>query len=89
MRLFKNGLKSILLMQLILGLIAIVFVIVGLIKNFHSGFTLVGIIILGIMMVMNGFEQYLLHKKKGYLFFTIIVSAAFIYFWIWRFTISV
>lgn len=88
MRLFKNRYKSILLMQLILGIIAIVFVTVGWIKDFQPGFTLVGIIILGIMMVMNGFEQYLLHKKKGYLIFTIIVSAAFIWFWVWRFTIS-
>jgi len=89
LRFFKNRLKSILLLQLILGIVAILFVIVSWIKDFHLGFMLVGIIILGIMMVMTGLEQLFLQKKKGYLFFTIIVSAAFILFWIWRYSIAV
>ena len=89
MRFFKNRLKSILLLQLILGIVSIIFVIVSWVKDFQPGYMLVGIIILGIMMVMNGIEQFFLHKMKGYLFFTIIISAAFILFWIWRYSIAV
>jgi len=89
LRFFKNRLKSILLLQFILGIVAVLFVIVSWVKDFHPGYMLVGMIILGIMLVMNGLEQFFLYKMKGYLFFTIVVSAAFILFWIWRYSIAI
>src|SRR5690625_1395090 len=89
LRFFKNRLKSILLLQFILGIVAVLFVIVSWVKDFHPGYMLVGMIILGIMLVMNGLEQFFLYKMKGYLFFTIVVSAAYILLWIWRYSIAI
>jgi hypothetical protein len=85
LRIFENRSKAMLLVQLILGIAGILFIITGWIKDFQPGYILAGIIILAVMMVMNGLEQYILSGKKSYLLFTIVVAAAFMLFWLWRF----
>lgn len=85
MQWFENRPKSMFLMQLVLGIVGLLFVIIGWMKDLHPGYTLAGVIILSVMMIMNGMEQYVLSKKKGYFLFTIIVAVLFSLFWVWRY----
>lgn len=86
---FKQRVKPLFFIQLIVGLIAILFVVIGWQREYEPLFIVIANIFIIIMIILNGIERYILTKSKGYLTLTIIVSLFLLMFWLYRYSIHI
>lgn len=85
---FKQRVKSIFFIQLMVGLVATVLVIIGWQRHFDPLFIVLANMFVIVLIILNGVERYILTKNEGYLSLTIVVGIALLFFWLWRYSVA-
>ncbi len=77
------------IVQALLGIIAIILVIIGWIRDYQPEFIVSANYLVAVIIFLSGLEKYRLDKNKGFFLFTICVSIVLVWYWSWRYSLVI